>query len=74
MRTYLIEVNIELERLHTQAHLLRAQVASVEDIVWISGVIALAAVVQSLAGFGFALVAIALLPFFLDLSRPFPSC
>lgn len=42
------------------------------DIFWISGVIALAAAVQSLAGFGFALVAIALLPFFLDLSLAIP--
>lgn len=43
-----------------------------ENIVWISGVIGLAAAVQSLAGFGFALVAIALLPFFLDLSLAIP--
>ncbi len=43
-----------------------------ENIVWISGVIALSAAVQSLAGFGFALVAIALLPFFLDLSLAVP--
>ena len=43
-----------------------------ENIVWISGVIGLAAAVQSVAGFGFALVAIALLPFFLDLSRAIP--
>ncbi|MBE9063243.1 sulfite exporter TauE/SafE family protein [cf. Phormidesmis sp. LEGE 11477] len=43
-----------------------------ENILWISGVIGLAAAVQSLAGFGFALVAIALLPFFLDLQLAVP--
>ena len=40
--------------------------------MWIGGVIGLAAAVQSLAGFGFALVAIALLPFFLDLQLAIP--
>jgi uncharacterized protein len=44
----------------------------VENIVWIGCVIALAAAVQSLAGFGFALVAIALLPFFLSLQLAVP--
>ena len=43
-----------------------------ENIVYIGGVIALAAAVQSLAGFGFALVAIALLPFFLELQLAIP--
>jgi len=44
----------------------------VENILWIAGIIGLASAVQSLAGFGFALVAIALLPFFLDLSLAVP--
>jgi len=44
----------------------------VENILWVGSVIGLAAAVQSLAGFGFALVAIALLPFFLDLSLAIP--
>ena len=43
-----------------------------ENILWIGGVIGLAAAVQSLAGFGFALVAIALLPFFLELQLAIP--
>ncbi|MEO0706295.1 MAG: sulfite exporter TauE/SafE family protein [Cyanobacteria bacterium J06649_5] len=43
-----------------------------ENIVMIGAVIGLAAAVQSLAGFGFALVAIALLPFFLELSLAIP--
>ncbi|MEO1636529.1 MAG: sulfite exporter TauE/SafE family protein [Cyanobacteria bacterium J06631_9] len=43
-----------------------------ENILWIGGVIGLASAVQSLAGFGFALVAIALLPFFLDLQTAIP--
>ncbi|MEM9091887.1 MAG: sulfite exporter TauE/SafE family protein [Cyanobacteria bacterium P01_F01_bin.53] len=43
-----------------------------ENIVLVGGVIGLAAAVQSLAGFGFALVAIALLPFFLDFSLAIP--
>lgn len=43
-----------------------------ENIVFIGGVIALAAAIQSLAGFGFALVAIALLPFFLELQLAIP--
>ncbi|MEL6158270.1 MAG: sulfite exporter TauE/SafE family protein [Cyanobacteria bacterium J06623_5] len=43
-----------------------------EHIIWISGIIGLSAAVQSVAGFGFALVAIALLPFFLDLSLAIP--
>ncbi len=43
-----------------------------ENIIWIAGIIGLAAAVQSLAGFGFALVAIAILPFFLDLSLAIP--
>jgi uncharacterized membrane protein YfcA len=43
-----------------------------ENMVWIAGVIGLAAAVQSLAGFGFALVAIALLPFFMDLQLAVP--
>lgn len=43
-----------------------------ENIVWVAAIIGLAAAVQSLAGFGFALVAIALLPFFLDLSLAIP--
>ncbi|MEL6468432.1 MAG: sulfite exporter TauE/SafE family protein [Cyanobacteria bacterium J06623_4] len=43
-----------------------------ENIIWISGIIGLSAAVQSVAGFGFALVAIALLPFFLDLSLAIP--
>ncbi|MGD1895769.1 MAG: sulfite exporter TauE/SafE family protein [Phormidesmis sp.] len=43
-----------------------------ENILWIGGVIGLAAAVQSLAGFGFALVAIALLPFFLNLQLAVP--
>ncbi|MEL6354599.1 MAG: sulfite exporter TauE/SafE family protein [Cyanobacteria bacterium J06627_28] len=43
-----------------------------ENIVWIGSVLGLAAAVQSLAGFGFALVAIALLPFFLDLQLAIP--
>ena len=43
-----------------------------ENILWIAGIIGLAAAVQSLAGFGFALVAIALLPFFLELQLAVP--
>lgn len=43
-----------------------------ENILWIGGIVGLAAAVQSLAGFGFALVAIALLPFFLDLQVAVP--
>ena len=43
-----------------------------ENILWISGIIGLASAVQSLAGFGFALVAIALLPFFLTLQLAIP--
>lgn len=43
-----------------------------ENIVLVGGVIGLAAAVQSLAGFGFALVAIALLPFFLGLQLAIP--
>jgi uncharacterized protein len=43
-----------------------------ENIGWIGCVIALAAAVQSLTGFGFALVAIALLPFFLSLQLAMP--
>ncbi|MEL6552176.1 MAG: sulfite exporter TauE/SafE family protein [Cyanobacteria bacterium J06621_11] len=43
-----------------------------ENILWIGGIIGLAAAVQSLAGFGFALVAIAVLPFFLDLQVAIP--
>lgn len=43
-----------------------------ESILWVSGIIGLAAAVQSLAGFGFALVAIALLPFFLELQVAIP--
>ncbi len=43
-----------------------------ENIFYIGGVIALSAMVQSVAGFGFALVAIALLPFFLDLALAIP--
>lgn len=46
-----------------------------ENIWWIGGIVALAAAVQSLAGFGFALVAISLLSLVIDLSlelaRPF---
>lgn len=37
------------------------------DSLWIGLVVGLASLVQSLAGFGFALVAISLLPFFMDL-------
>jgi len=47
-------------------------VGPLENILWIGGVIGLAAAVQSLAGFGFALVAIALLPFFLELQLAIP--
>ena len=43
-----------------------------ENILWIGGVIGLAAAVQSLAGFGVALVAIALLPCFLELQLAIP--
>ncbi|MEO0885149.1 MAG: sulfite exporter TauE/SafE family protein [Cyanobacteria bacterium J06648_10] len=43
-----------------------------ENILWIGGIIGLSAMVQSLAGFGFALVAIALLPFFLELQIAIP--
>lgn len=44
-----------------------------ENILWVGGIIGLAAVVQTLAGFGFALVAIALLSLVnlpLDMARP----
>jgi uncharacterized protein len=44
----------------------------VENIVWIACVIGLATAVQSVAGFGLALVAISLLPFFLDLQMAIP--
>lgn len=43
-----------------------------EHIGWVAAIIGLSALVQSVAGFGFALVAIALLPFFLDLSVAVP--
>ena len=43
-----------------------------ENILWIGSIIGLASAVQSLAGFGFALVAIALLPFFLSLQLAIP--
>ncbi|MEM9944780.1 MAG: sulfite exporter TauE/SafE family protein [Cyanobacteria bacterium P01_D01_bin.36] len=43
-----------------------------ENIFWIGGVLGIAAAVQSLAGFGFALVAIAFLPFFLELQFAIP--
>ncbi|MEO1619922.1 MAG: sulfite exporter TauE/SafE family protein [Cyanobacteria bacterium J06632_3] len=39
---------------------------------WIGGIVGLAAAVQGIAGFGFALVAIALLPFFLELQVAMP--
>ncbi|MEL7358107.1 MAG: sulfite exporter TauE/SafE family protein [Cyanobacteria bacterium J06560_6] len=42
------------------------------QIFWVGGVITLAACVQSIAGFGFALVAIALLPFIIDLQLATP--
>ncbi len=50
----------------------RREWAFVENILWIAGVIGLGAAVQSLSGFGFALVAISLLPFFLDLQLAIP--
>jgi uncharacterized protein len=43
-----------------------------DNILWVSGIVGLAAFVQSVAGFGFAMVAIALLPFFLDLDLAAP--
>ncbi|ESA32033.1 permease [Leptolyngbya sp. Heron Island J] len=41
--------------------------ASMADSLWIGLIIGLASLVQSLTGFGFALVAVSLLPFFMDL-------
>ena len=40
---------------------------SMPDTLWIGLIVGLAALVQSLTGFGFALVAVSLLPFFMDL-------
>ena len=37
------------------------------DSLWIGLIVGLAALVQSLTGFGFALVAVSLLPLFMDL-------
>ena len=41
--------------------------ASMADSLWIGLIIGLASLVQSLTGFGFALVAVSLLPFFMEL-------
>ncbi len=41
--------------------------ASLVDSLWIGLIVGLASFVQSLTGFGFALVAVSLLPFFMDL-------
>ncbi|EKV02787.1 putative permease [Leptolyngbya sp. PCC 7375] len=41
--------------------------ASMADSLWIGLIVGLASLVQSLTGFGFALVAVSLLPFFMDL-------
>ena len=41
--------------------------ANLADTLWIGLIVGLASLVQSLTGFGFALVAVSLLPFFMDL-------
>ena len=41
--------------------------ASMSDTLWIGLIVGLASLVQSLTGFGFALVAVSLLPFFMEL-------